>query len=138
VLAGSEDRLEHARALHALGSAHRRAGRRADARDTLREALDLADRCGAAVLAAHVREELVAAGARPRRARLSGVEALTAQERRVAQMAADGLTNRLIAEALFLTTRTVEMHLANAYRKLGIASRAGLPNTFGRRGKDLG
>ena len=130
VLAGSEARLEHARALHELGAALRRAGRRADARERLHEALDLADRCGATALAANARAELVVAGARPRRKRLSGVEALTPQERRVVQMAARGQTNREIAEALFLTKRTIEMHLANAYRKLGIQTRKELPRTL--------
>jgi DNA-binding CsgD family transcriptional regulator len=131
VLAASEARLEHAWALFELGSAVRRAGRRADAREPLRAALDLADRCGATSLAERTREELHAAGARPRRERLSGVEALTPQERRVAQMAAGGMTNRAIAQSLFLTTRTIEMHLANAYRKLGVSARTGLPEALG-------
>jgi len=131
VLAGSEARLEHAWALFELGSAVRRGGRRADAREPLRAALDLADRCGATSLAVRAREELHAAGARPRRERLSGVEALTPQERRVAQMAAHGMTNRAIAQSLFLTTRTIEMHLANAYRKLGVSARTGLPRALG-------
>ena len=55
----------------------------------------------------------------------------TPQERRVAQMAAGGTTNRAIAQSLFLTTRTIEMHLANAYRKLGVSSRTGLPRALG-------
>lgn len=62
---------------------------------------------------------------------MSGVEALTPQERRVAQMAAGGMTNRAIAQSLFLTTRTIEMHLANAYRKLGVTARTGLPKALG-------
>ena len=130
VLAGSEARLEHAWALFELGSAIRRAGHRADAREPLRAALDLADRCGATSLADRARQELHAAGARPRRERLSGVEALTPQERRVAQMAAGGMTNRAIAQSLFLTTRTIEMHLANAYHKLGVSARTGLPRAL--------
>jgi DNA-binding NarL/FixJ family response regulator len=109
-----------------------------DARAPLREALDLADRCGASFLAGRAREELHAAGARPRRERSSGVEALTPQERRVAQLAADGLTNRQIAESLFLTTRTIEMHLANGYRKLGISRRTELPKAFGSQAETLG
>jgi DNA-binding NarL/FixJ family response regulator len=131
ILAASEARLEHAWALFELGSAVRRAGRRADARAPLRAALDLADRCGATNLADRTRHELHTAGARPRRERLSGIEALTPQERRVAQMAAGGMTNRAIAQALFLTTRTIEMHLANAYRKLGVSARTGLPRALG-------
>ncbi len=66
------------------------------------------------------------AGARPRRELLTGVDALTASERRVAGMAAGGMTNREIAEALFVTLKTVEKHLANAYAKLGISRRAEL------------
>ena len=131
ILAASEARLEHAWALFELGSAVRRAGHRADAREPLRAALDLADRCGATSLSDRTREELHAAGARPRRERLSGVEALTPQERRVAQMAAGGMTNRAIAQSLFLTTRTIEMHLANAYRKLGVSARTGLARALG-------
>ncbi len=130
VLSDSEARLEHARALYELGAAQRRAGGRVKARDSLRAALDLADRCGAPVLADRVREELHSAGARPRRERISGVEALTAQERRVSQLAAHGLTNREVAEALFLTQKTIEMHLANSYRKLDIAGRKELPATL--------
>ncbi len=116
-------RLEHARALVALGSALRRGGHPKDARAPLREALDLALRCGAPQLAGRAREELVAAGARPRRPRLTGVESLTGSELRVARMAADGLTNREIAQALFVTVRTVEGHLTHAYGKLGISTR---------------
>jgi DNA-binding CsgD family transcriptional regulator/tetratricopeptide (TPR) repeat protein len=116
-------RLEQARALAALGSALRRGGHPKDARAPLREALDLAVRCGAPQLAGRAREELVAAGARPRRARLTGVESLTGSELRVARMAADGLTNREIAQALFVTVRTVEGHLTHAYGKLGIRTR---------------
>ena len=116
-------RLEHARALVALGSALRRGGQPKDARAPLREALDLALRCGTPRLAGRAREELVAAGARPRRARLTGVESLTGSELRVARMAADGLTNREIAQALFVTVRTVEGHLTHAYGKLGIRTR---------------
>ena len=118
--------LEHARALVALGSALRRGGQPKDARAPLREALDLALRCGAPQLAGRAREELVAAGARPRRPRLTGVESLTGSELRVARMAADGLTNREIAQALFVTVRTVEGHLTHAYGKLGIGTRGEL------------
>jgi DNA-binding CsgD family transcriptional regulator len=124
--AASGARLEHARALLALGSALRREGHPKDARVPLREALDLAVGCGAAQPAGRAREELVAAGARPRRARLTGVESLTGSELRVAGMAADGLTNREIAQALFVTVRTVEGHLTHAYGKLGIRTRGEL------------
>lgn len=126
VLEESPARLEYARALTDLGAALRRANRRAAARDPLRRALDAADACGARPLAARARQELHATGARPRRPRLSGVEALTASERRVADMAAGGLSNPEIAQALFVTTKTVETHLGNTYRKLDIKSRAQL------------
>jgi DNA-binding CsgD family transcriptional regulator len=99
------------------------AGRRVDARDPLRRGLDLADRNGALVLAARAREELVAAGGRPRRRRLWGVEALTPSERRVAGLVASGMSNREAAEALFVTKKAVEFHLGNVYRKLGVSGR---------------
>ena len=110
--------VEHARALLELGAALRRARRRSDARAPLREALDLATRCGAESLAERAHTELLATGARPRRAILTGADALTASERRVAQMAGDGLTNREIAAALFISRKTVESHLGNIYLKL--------------------
>ncbi|HEX2085365.1 MAG TPA: AAA family ATPase [Solirubrobacteraceae bacterium] len=125
-LAGSPARLEHARALCDLGAALRRTNRRTAARDPLRRALDLADACGARPLAERARQELRAAGGRPRRPRVSGVDALTASERRIAGMAADGMSNPEIAQALFVTIKTVEAHLSNAYRKLDIRSRAQL------------
>ncbi|HET7589078.1 MAG TPA: AAA family ATPase [Solirubrobacterales bacterium] len=123
VLAGSPARLEHARALVLYGSALRRAGHDKAARDPLVEGLDMAASFGAAPLAAFARDELVAAGARPRRARSSGVESLTPSQLRVAELAAEDLSNREIAEALFVSRRTVETHLTHAYRKLGIDSR---------------
>jgi DNA-binding CsgD family transcriptional regulator len=66
-------------------------------------------------------------GARPRRLAFSGVDSLTASERRIAEMAAGGMTNRLISEELFLTRKTIEKHLTNVYRKLDVSSRAELP-----------
>jgi DNA-binding CsgD family transcriptional regulator len=118
--------LWRAEALVDLGAAQRRDGQRTTARDTLRSGLDLADRCGAALLAGRAADELRAAGARPRRSARSGIEALTAGERRVAELAASGKTNKQIAQSLFVTLRTVEMHLSNSYRKLAIASREDL------------
>ena len=73
-----------------------------------------------------MRSELYATGARPRTTAAGGVEALTASERRVAGFAAEGQSNRDIAQALFVTPKTVEVHLCNAYRKLGIRSRRDL------------
>jgi DNA-binding NarL/FixJ family response regulator len=123
VLEASPARLELARARVELGAALRRAGLRQAAQEELRRALDAAHRCGAAALAERAREELGAAGGRPRRPQLSGLESLTASERRVAELAAGGSTNREIAQALFVTVKTVEWHLRNTYLKLGIASR---------------
>jgi DNA-binding CsgD family transcriptional regulator len=115
--------LERAHALGELGAALRRDGRRALAREPLGESLDLAARCGASPLAARVREELKAAGARPRRVWRTGLEALSPRELRVVQLAAAGLTNREIAYQLYVTLKTVEGHLARAYTKLGIERR---------------
>ncbi len=125
---------ERACSLTELGAALRRAGRRRDAREPLREALDLADRCGALRLAGRARDELIASGARPRRAALTGRDALTPSERRVAQLAADGLSNREVAQSLFVTVRTVEGHLTQAYSKLGIGSREQLAGALAARG----
>jgi DNA-binding CsgD family transcriptional regulator len=109
-----------------LGAALRRGGHRTEAREALRRGLDGASRGGLSVLTARAREELSAAGARPRRERLDGVAALTASERRIVELAAAGATNRAIAQELFLTQKTVETHLSNAYRKLDIGSRTRL------------
>ena len=92
---------------------------------------DGATRCGAAHLAARTETELRATGARPRRIALRGVESLTPSERRVAELAAEGPTNREIAQALFVTPRTVEAHLTSVYRKLDIGSRSELSAALG-------
>lgn len=126
LLAASPARLEQARALTDLGAAQRRFNRRADARETLREALDLARRCGATVVAERAHGELLATGARPRRVQLTGVDSLTASERRIAVMASEGMSNPAIAQALFVTRKTVETHLGHVYSKLGIGSRGAL------------
>jgi DNA-binding CsgD family transcriptional regulator len=129
----AEGRLEHARSVLELGAALRRAGERAEARDVLREALDATARAGASGLADRAHEELVAAGARPRRDRrlLSGRESLTASEDRVAALAAEGLTNREIAQRQFVTVKAVQWHLRNVYRKLDVGSRGELPAALG-------
>ncbi len=127
----SEARLEQARALIRLGGAIRREGRRTEARDSLRLGLDLAGRLGAATLAETARQELLAAGARPRRTMITGRDSLTPSERRIAELAATGQSNRQIAQSLFLTVRTIEMHLSNAYRKLDIGSREELSAVLG-------
>jgi DNA-binding CsgD family transcriptional regulator len=122
----SSARLEHALALLELGAARRRAGRRAEARKPLREALELARACGADAVAVRANDELVAAGARPRRDPTESRSNLTASELRVARMAAEGMTNREIAQALFLTENTIETHLRSVFRKLEIRSRSQL------------
>jgi DNA-binding CsgD family transcriptional regulator len=130
VLRNSPAQLERAHSLAELGAALRRAGRRTAAKEPLAEALDLAARCGARPLAARAREELKATGARPRREWRTGVEALTPSELRVARLAADGQTNREIAQALYVTIKTIEGHLARAYGKLEIAGRAELAHAL--------
>jgi DNA-binding CsgD family transcriptional regulator len=132
VLGRSTARLEHARALVELGATLRRSGRAADAREPLREGLAGARACGALPLAERAYEELTTTGARPRKIVRAGAEALTSSERRVARMAADGMPNKEIAQALFVTVRTVEAHLHHAYQKLGISSRRELAEALER------
>jgi DNA-binding CsgD family transcriptional regulator len=126
LLASSRAQLELARALVELGSALAGGARRTDARELLRRGLELAHRAGATRLEERARVELVAAGGRPRRGSLTGVEALTPSERRVAELAAGAMTNKAIAQELFVTPKTVEVHLSSVYRKLEIASRSEL------------
>jgi DNA-binding CsgD family transcriptional regulator/tetratricopeptide (TPR) repeat protein len=126
VLAGSQGRLEHARAVVDLGAALRRADQRTEARGLLREGVDLARWVGAFALAERANEEIAATGARPRKVLQTGLDALTASERRVAQLAAEGMSNKEIAQTLFVTIKTVEVHLSHVYRKLKITSRAQL------------
>jgi DNA-binding CsgD family transcriptional regulator len=130
VLAGSEARLKYAYALVDLGAALRRENRRTEARERLREGVDLAQRLGAFGLAGRANEEIAATGARPRKVLQTGLDALTTSERRVGQLAADGMTNKEIAQTLFVTIKTVEVHLSHAYRKLEISSRAQLQNAL--------
>ncbi len=136
VLRGSPAKLEHAKARTELGAAFRRANRRSEAREHLRHALELATICGAVPLMQRAETELLATGARPRRIPLRGIESLTPGERRVAQMAAEGPTNREIAQALFVTPKTVEVHLSSVYRKLGIRSRSQLPTALAKSARD--
>jgi DNA-binding NarL/FixJ family response regulator len=130
VLAGSEARLQHAYALAELAQRRLAQGQREEARALLEPALELTDRCGAAVLEARVRAQLRTAGGRPRRAQRSGPGSLTPSELQVATLAAEGQPNREIANTLFVTQRTVEFHLGHAYRKLGISSRRQLPDAL--------
>ena len=130
VLSNSRMRLEYARALAALGGALRRERRPSESREPLMRALEIAESCGARSLVADVRTELRASGVRARSTALQGVESLTASERRVAELAADGMTNKEIAQALFVTPKTVEVHLSNSYRKLDISGRRQLPGAL--------
>jgi DNA-binding CsgD family transcriptional regulator len=127
----SPARLERGWACYELGGALRRANRRREARPPLDRALDIALACGAQLLARRAREQLAALGARPRSVMLTGVESLTPSERRVSRLAAEGLKNTEIAQALFVSLKTVETHLRSSYRKLDIASRGELPQTLG-------
>src|SRR6516225_12042137 len=127
--------LERARSLAELGAALRRDGQRAAARDPLARALELAAGCGAGPLVARVRDELRAAGARPRRPWRTGVDALTPSELRVARLAAEGRSNREIAGELYVTLKAVEGHLARVYAKLGIGGRGQLADALAA-GKD--
>ena len=130
-LAGTRARLQYAEALFEWGAALRRANFRKEARGPLREALELAHRCGARPLEERARVELAAAGARPRKAVFTGVESLTPSELRVARMATEGMTNREIAQALTVTAKTVETHMRHVFQKLDIAKRGELGGALG-------
>ena len=130
VLSESPARLERARTTVELGAALRRSGHRREARDVLRNGLADSKNCGAHALSARAADELRTAGARPRRDALRGRDALTASEDRVARLAAAGMTNREIAERLFVVLRTVETHLTSVYGKLEIRSRAELADAL--------
>ncbi|MGW4209468.1 LuxR C-terminal-related transcriptional regulator [Lentzea sp. NPDC004789] len=118
LLASSPHRLLHAQSLYWLGHHLRRKGRTEAAAPHLRRAFELARQLSAHPLAKLAGDEVREEG--------DQVQGLTKQENRVARMAAQGLTNRQIAETLHLTRRTVELHLSSAYRKLGINGRAEL------------
>src|SRR6202012_253518 len=126
LLNDSPARLAGGSARVTRGPGLRRRGEPLAAREPLGAGLDLAHRCGAVALADLARAELVATGARPRRASLSGPGSLTPAELRTAEMAASGMSNRDIAQALFVSTKTVETQLSQAYAKLRIGSRAEL------------
>jgi DNA-binding CsgD family transcriptional regulator len=132
LLEAVDGRYEQGLALAELGAHRRRAGRRGDAREPLRRALDYAERTGSLRLRGYARAELLAVGARPRRAALTGPDALTSAERQVAALAAEGRSNRQISQQLHVTQATVETHLRHAFHKLGITSRADLPARLAR------
>ena len=127
-------KLELARTLTELGSALAADGQREAGRAHLRDALVLAQQCGAEKLEERTIRELRAAGGKPRRRSHSGPDSLTPAERRVAEAAAAGLTNREIAQTLFVSLRTVELHLTNSFRKLAITSRQELAKSLGGAG----
>jgi DNA-binding CsgD family transcriptional regulator len=126
LLESSPARLEHARALVDLGAALRRAGERRESRHPLNAGLELAEQCAADRVAETARQELAASGVRVRRHTLGETDELTASERRVCNMACGDMSNAEIAPALFVTIKTIEMHLTRSYRKLGIQKRAEL------------
>jgi DNA-binding CsgD family transcriptional regulator len=127
VLGASPARLWEARAHVDLGATLRRANHRRDSRPALRRGLELAEACGAAPLAALARRELAASGGHVPAREGSGLAELTPSELRVGELAASGLSNPEIAQRLFITIKTVEMHLSNGYRKLGVRERSELP-----------
>ncbi|MDJ0345181.1 AAA family ATPase [Streptomyces sp. H10-C2] len=140
VLQRSTAKLDLARSLTEYGSALGRSKLPVPTRRALRAALELAEECGCADLAQRSRIELSASGGRqPKSTRMEGVASLTAAELRTAMLAAEGRTNRQLAEILLVQQRTVEIHLTKAYRKLGIEGRDQLPavlqgHTTGRPG----
>jgi DNA-binding CsgD family transcriptional regulator len=123
VLAATDCRLEHLRGRVDLGAALRRGNARREARDVLAAARADAEALGCRALAQRAAQEASASGARPRRVPTSGVQSLTPSERRIAELAATGLTNREIAAELFLTAKTVEWHLGHVFAKLGVHRR---------------
>jgi DNA-binding CsgD family transcriptional regulator len=130
ILDATPARLEQARARVNLGEGLRLRGQRAEARMALTEALEIAHACGGGALVQRARAELVASGARPRRSALRGPDALTPAELRTARMAAGGLSNREIAQSLFVSSKTVESHLSHAYWKLSISGRRELADAL--------
>ncbi len=132
ILEPSVARLEHARVLLDLGATLRAAGQRTAAREPLLQARALATRCGARALEERAQTELAAVGIRRGTTEHAGAESLTPSEQRVVELAATGATNREIAQALFVTEKTVETHLGRAFRKLDVASRRQLPDALAR------
>jgi DNA-binding SARP family transcriptional activator/DNA-binding CsgD family transcriptional regulator len=123
VLEGTPSRLEHARALAALGAALRRDGLPEEASEHLTRALELAEVCGAGSVSSFARAELVESGVEPSVEAPSGIHALTDTQRRVAVLAAEGHSEREIAQAMFVTPNAVDFQLGDVYRKLGVRTR---------------
>jgi ATP/maltotriose-dependent transcriptional regulator MalT len=119
-------RPELARGHLLYGEWLRREGRRVDARDQLRTAHEMLDAIGMEAFAERARRELLATGEKVRRRTVETRDELTGQERQIAELARDGLSNPEIGARLFLSSRTVEWHLGKVFAKLGIGSRMGL------------
>jgi DNA-binding NarL/FixJ family response regulator len=117
--------FELGRTLLVLGSVQRRARRRRAARETLEQALAIFEQLGARLWTRRTREELGRVGGR-----VSAGDELTATERRVAALVAEGLTNKEVAARLVVADRTVEGHLSRIYAKLGVRSRAELARRY--------
>ncbi len=115
------DPFELGRTLLAQGTIERRAKRKRPAREALERALEIFDQLGAPLWAEKAAGELLRVGGR----KPSG-STLTPTEKRVAELVADGLSNKEVAAALFVTTHTVEGHLSRIYEKLGVRSRTEL------------
>jgi DNA-binding CsgD family transcriptional regulator len=122
-LSSSALRTEEGRARNDLGIALLRSGLRSEGRQQLEAALEIVAAVGDRPAAERISQELEIAGAAPKRYRF---DEMTASERRVAELAAEGKTNREIAEELFVTPKTVENHLTRVYAKLGVSSRKAL------------
>jgi DNA-binding CsgD family transcriptional regulator len=135
VLDGSPAKLETAEAMVELGTVLVDRQDTENARDILHKGATLASLCGAQRLVEVAGAQLRAAGARPRRLGSTGVDSLTPAELRAVHMAAANVTNRAIADELFVNVKTIEGHLSRAYRKLGVTSRFELAEALGRRGR---
>ncbi|MBO0873005.1 MAG: hypothetical protein J2P19_06390, partial [Pseudonocardia sp.] len=129
-LSRTQLRPELARAHLVYGEWLRREGRRVDAREQLRTAHDMLTAIGIDAFAERARRELIATGVHVRRREFEAGEQLTPQERQVARLAGDGLSNPEIGARLFLSPRTVEWHLGNVFTKLGIRSRRELATAW--------
>jgi len=119
-----------ARALTAYGLALQRCDHHEAAREVLYRATDLGAGMGMERLVARAHQGLLQAGARPRRTRATGPTSLTDSQAQVAALAAEGLSNREIAERLYVTIKTVETHLMAVFRKLGITGRDQIPEAL--------
>jgi ATP/maltotriose-dependent transcriptional regulator MalT len=127
------DRLGHTWLRPELARAHllygewlRREGRRVDAREQLRAAHEMLAAIGMKAFAERARRELLATGEKVRKRTVDTSDELTGQERQIAGLARDGLSNPEIGARLFLSSRTVEWHLGKVFTKLRISSRMGL------------